>query len=383
MPTSSGLAAELIDHGPGLQARAVLVQTPLKEPVTAGELAAVELLACLPSRAREALARQARHRRFRAGEVIFYEGDEGGSLHIVRSGAVRVIRPSRDSELVLQRLGAGDVFGEVAVLNSDRRLASVVASEDCETVEVFKTALDRVLDDHPDAARRMLGLLASSLTLAKEEVARHNQVLESEVRARTLELRETQLETVRRLGQAAESRDDATGLHIARMSRFSQRLARAVGWSSAQSETLLYATPMHDIGKIGIPDRILRKPGKLDAEEWEIMKSHTTMGAEILAGSRSAVLRMAETIAMHHHERWDGTGYPAGLAGEDIPFPARICAVCDVFDALVSERPYKQAWTIEDALAEIDAQSGKHFDPRLAQAFVRLAPQLVSELERA
>ena len=359
----------------------MLVHTAAREEVTSAELATVDLLACLPARAREALARQARHRHYRAGEVIFYEGDEGGSLHIVRRGAVSVIRPSRDSELVLQRLAAGDVFGEVAVLNSDRRLASVVASEDCETVEVFKTSLDRVLDDHPAAARRMLGLLASSLTLAKEEVARHNQALESQVRARTLELRETQLETVRRLGQAAESRDDATGMHIARMSRLSQRLAQAVGWSTADSETLLYATPMHDIGKIGIPDRILRKAGKLDAEEWEVMKTHTTIGAGILAGSRSAVLRMAETVAMYHHEKWDGTGYPAGLAGEDIPLSARICAVCDVFDALVSERPYKRAWSMAAALAEISAQSGRHFDPGLAQAFVAIAPELVSEVD--
>lgn len=348
--------------------------------VKPAELAAVDLLACLPCHAREALARQARHRRYRAGEVIFYEGDEGASLHIVRSGTVSVIRPSRDSDLVLQRLTAGDVFGEVAVLNSNRRLASVVASGDCETVEVFKADLDRILDDHPSVVREMLGLLASSLTLAKEDVARHNQVLESRVRARTEELRETQLETVRRLGQAAESRDDATGMHIARMSRFSQRLAVAAGWSQSDGETVLHATPMHDIGKIGIPDHILRKPGKLAPEEWEVMKSHTTIGAQILAGSRASVLRMAETVAMYHHEKWDGTGYPTGLAGEDIPLAARICSVCDVFDALISERPYKRAWTVDAALAEIDYQSGKHFDPRLAQLFVALAPELLAEV---
>jgi HD-GYP domain-containing protein (c-di-GMP phosphodiesterase class II) len=350
------------------------------DPVNAAELAAVDLLACLPVAARETLARQARHRHYRAGEVIFYEGDEGASLHLVRSGAVSVIRPSRDVDLVLQRLAAGDVFGEVAVLNSSRRLASVVASEDCETVEVFKADLDRVLEEHPAVMRRMLGLLANSLTLAKEEVAHHNQVLETRVRSRTEELRETQLETVRRLGQAAESRDDATGLHIARMSRFCQRLALAAGWSEADGELVLHATPMHDIGKIGVPDRILRKPGKLDSAEWEIMKSHTTIGASILAGSRSAVLKMAEAVAMHHHEKWDGTGYPAACKGEDIPLAARICAVCDVFDALVSERPYKHAWTVEAALSEIDYQSGKHFDPHLAALFVEVAPELVAEV---
>ncbi len=358
----------------------MLLDIAAADPVRPAELAGVDLLACLPGHARDALARRARHRRYRAGDVIFHEGDEGASLHIVRRGAVSVIRPSRDTELVLQRLTAGDVFGEVAVLNSDRRLASVVASEDCQTVEVFKVDLDAILDEHPDVVRRMLGLLASSLTLAKEEVACHNQVLESRVRARTEELRETQLETVRRLGQAAESRDDATGMHIARMSRFSQRLAIAAGWSESESETVLHATPMHDIGKIGIPDHILRKPGKLELGEWEIMKRHTTIGAGILAGSRSNVLRMAETVAMHHHEKWDGTGYPAGLAGEDIPLAARVCSVCDVFDALISERPYKHAWTVDAALSEIGYQSGKHFDPRLAQLFVTLAPELLAEV---
>ena len=359
----------------------MLIETTTTEPVRAAELSAAELLAGLPSDAREALARRARRRRYRAGEVIFYEGEDGDSLHIVRSGAVSVIRPSRDCELVLQRLGAGDVFGEVAVLNSARRLASIVASEDCETVEVSKAALDQVLDANPDVVRQMLGWLASSLTLAKEQVAHHNQVLESRVRERTEELRETQLETVRRLGQAAESRDDATGLHIARMSRFSQRLAIAAGWSEADAEGLLHATPMHDIGKIGIPDSILRKPGKLDPAEWDVMKTHTTIGAGILAGSRSSVLRMAETVAQHHHEKWDGTGYPAGLSAEQIPEVARICAVCDVFDALISVRPYKHAWTVEAALGEVDYQSGKHFDPRLAQLFVKLAPEVLDEVD--
>ena len=358
----------------------MLIATTATEPVQAAELAAAELLAGLPLDAREALAHRARRRHYRAGDVIFYEGEDGDSLHIVRSGAVSVIRPSRDCDLVLQRLGAGGVFGEVAVLNSARRLASVVAAEDCETVEVSKAALDRILDEHPEVVRQMLGWLASSLTLAKEQVAHHNQVLESRVRARTEELRETQLETVRRLGQAAESRDDATGLHIARMSRFSQRLALAAGWSEAEAEIVLHATPMHDIGKIGIPDRILRKPGKLEPAEWEVMKTHTTIGAGILAGSSSSVLRMAETVAQHHHEKWDGTGYPAGVSGDDIPMAARICAVCDVFDALISVRPYKDAWTVDAALAEIDYQSGKHFDPRLAQLFVKLAPQVLNEV---
>jgi putative two-component system response regulator len=133
-----------------------------------------------------------------------------------------------------------------------------------------------------------------------------------------------------------------------------------------EAELLRHASAMHDVGKIAIPDTILRKPGPLTAEEWEVMKRHTTIGGDLLAGSRSPLVQMGEVIARTHHERWDGSGYPAGLAGEDIPLVGRICAVCDVFDALTSPRPYKHAWTVDDALTEIAAQSGRHFDPRLA-----------------
>ena len=134
-----------------------------------------------------------------------------------------------------------------------------------------------------------------------------------------------------------------------------------------------HASAMHDIGKIGIPDSILLKPGRLEPEEWEIMKTHAAIGASILAGSASPLLQAAETIARTHHERWDGNGYPAGLRGKEIPLEGRICAVCDVYDALVSDRPYKSSWTREAAMAEIAQQRGKHFDPAVADAFLTLA----------
>jgi cyclic di-GMP phosphodiesterase len=147
-----------------------------------------------------------------------------------------------------------------------------------------------------------------------------------------------------------------------------------------EAELLRRASVMHDVGKIGIPDSILRKPGLLDREEWQIMRTHTTIGGRILSGSRSPLVRMAETIALTHHERWDGSGYPAGLAGEDIPLVGRICAVCDVFDALISSRPYKHAWPVNAAFAEIERETGHHFDPRLARLFLELAPELLDEL---
>jgi putative two-component system response regulator len=155
------------------------------------------------------------------------------------------------------------------------------------------------------------------------------------------------------------------------MSRLTHRLALAAGMDRERAEMLLEASALHDIGKIGIPDRVLLKPGKLDADEWELMKTHTTIGAQLLQGSGSEVVQMAERIALTHHERWDGKGYPHGLSGEDIPFESRICTIADVFDALVSERPYKGAWPVSDALAEVARMSGSAFEPWLVDVFLR------------
>lgn len=199
---------------------------------------------------------------------------------------------------------------------------------------------------------------------------RQNQHLDELVRNRTRELYDTRLEIVRRLGRAAEYRDNETGLHIIRMSTISVLLGKAVGMVEDQCELLLNAAPMHDIGKIGIPDHILLKPGKLDPQEWEIMKTHATIGGEILAGNSSELMVMARDIALSHHEKWDGSGYPFSLAGEDIPLVGRIVAIADVFDALTSERPYKKAWPLEDAIAYIRDSAGTHFDPQLVDVFL-------------
>jgi len=349
---------------------------PHARPVAPDELTGIELLAGLPWSALTELAARARRRSFRPGEIVFREGDPGASMHVVTSGLLSVVRPSRDPGLVLHRMGPGDVFGEVGALNSAPRLASIVAVDSSQTVEVHKDDLDRVLAKDVKAMRHMLGTLALSLTLAKEELARHNSKLESKVRERTADLRESQLELVRRLAHAAESRDDSTGIHITRMSRMCGQLALDAGMSRDQAEQLMHASSMHDIGKIAIPDRVLLKQGPLSPEEWEVMKSHTTVGAQLLSGSRSPVVRMAEVIARTHHEKWDGTGYPEGLIGDEIPLVSRICAVCDVFDALVSDRPYKDAWLVDDALSEVRRLAGTHLDPRLADLFVERRPDL-------
>ncbi|HLA34813.1 MAG TPA: HD domain-containing phosphohydrolase [Rhodocyclaceae bacterium] len=205
----------------------------------------------------------------------------------------------------------------------------------------------------------------------------HNQrrVLEDRVRERTRELEETQFEIVRRLARAGEYRDNETGMHVIRMSQYCHRLALAYGIPSKQAELLLHAAPMHDIGKIGIPDRILLKSGKLDDVEWAAMQRHAEIGAEIIGYHSSALIAMARNVALTHHERWDGKGYPNGLVGEAIPIEGRIAAICDVYDALTSVRPYKKAWTSEDAVDFIVGESGKAFDPILVELLVGMVTE--------
>jgi putative two-component system response regulator len=206
----------------------------------------------------------------------------------------------------------------------------------------------------------------------QERLHSQNANLEQEVAERTRDLEQARFEILDRLALAAEYRDDDTQEHAWRIGRTCALLARAVEHPEPRVELIRRAAPLHDIGKIGIPDAVLLKRGKLTDAEFAVIKMHTTMGAEILSGSRSPMLRLAEEIALTHHERWDGRGYPRGLVAEDIPLEGRIVAVADVFDALTHERPYKEAWPLEKAVAEILNQAGRQFDPRLTAAFSRL-----------
>jgi len=222
---------------------------------------------------------------------------------------------------------------------------------------------------------RIRNILEASLL--HKEIRHQKEDLEKRVHERTIELRETQREIVQRLGRAAEFRDTDTGAHISRMSRYAEILGRALGLSEEECELLLLAMPMHDIGKIGIPDFILLKPDKLTAAEWDVMRTHTILGGQLLSGSQSPLLQMGEIVALTHHEKWNGTGYPHKLAGHDIPLPGRICAVCDVFDALTSVRPYKEAWPVDKALEELRNLSGSHLDPHLVELFDEIFPAIL------
>lgn len=236
--------------------------------------------------------------------------------------------------------------------------------------------------DHLEVMNRIRNML--EVRLLQRDLVNQNRILEDRVRERTLELAETRMEVIHRLSRAAEFRDQGTGLHLLRMSQFAFCLAQAAGLGREQSDLILAASPMHDIGKIGIPDRILFKAGPLDDEEWAIMRTHTTIGAELLGGHDSPLMRTAVQIALTHHERWDGRGYPRGLAGEEIPVEGRIVALSDVFDALLSERPYKAAWPQSEAIKAIDDERGAAFEPALVDCFHAALPainEIIGRLE--
>ncbi|MBF0423201.1 MAG: response regulator [Magnetococcales bacterium] len=231
--------------------------------------------------------------------------------------------------------------------------------------------------DHMEVVPRVCNLLTVHLL---------KKGFEDQVRIRTRQLQEAneklqraKMEVIHRLGRAAEFRDNETGNHVLRMSRYAGLVCKVLGsggrmgdglGTSSYCECVESAAAMHDVGKIGIPDAILLKPGRLTDEEFAEIRKHTEIGAEILGGGQEEPLMMARTVALTHHERWDGQGYPRGLKGEEIPLPGRICAVVDVFDALVSPRPYKKAWSVEEAVALLIRDKGSHFDPRIVDAFV-------------
>jgi len=205
---------------------------------------------------------------------------------------------------------------------------------------------------------------------------RYEERLEHEVRERTAEIRDTQEEVIFRLVTASGFRDEETGEHIRRMGEYTAILARAAGWNENAADEMRLAATMHDVGKMGVADAILRKPGKLSREEFEQMKEHTRIGARILEGSRIPLMVLARDIALFHHEKWDGGGYPAGLAGEAIPLAARVVAVCDVYDALVNDRVYRKALPEEQALAIMKEGRGSHFDPVILDLFLEQLPEI-------
>jgi len=242
---------------------------------------------------------------------------------------------------------------------------------------IFVTALNDVKDEQAGFNIGAVDYITKpvSSAIVKVRVKNHLNLFhqklacEAKVKERTLELHQTRLKIIQKLGRAAEYKDNETGLHVVRMSYYSKAIALGLGWSDKESELLFQAAPMHDVGKIGIADSILTKPDKLNTDEWSVMRSHPEIGAAIIGEAEEGLLGMARTISLSHHEKWDGSGYPYGLSGNEIPIEGRIVAVADVFDALTTIRPYKKAWSVAKATELIRETSGHHFDPEVVNVF--------------
>lgn len=286
-----------------------------------------------------------------------------------------------------------DGFATVKVIKKDPELSRIpvvmvtALSEVEDRVRALEAGADDFLTKPVDKSEIQARL--KSLVKVKaynDHMVDYQRELEAEVNRRTEELRDAfeeikaaSLDTIQRLSRAAEYKDEDTGAHIKRMSNYAARIALAMGLSPEEAESILYAAPMHDIGKIGIPDKILLKPGVLNEAEWVTMRLHTEIGANILDGSDADVIRLGAVIAHSHHEKWDGSGYPQGLRGEDTPISGRITAVADVFDALTSKRPYrKRDFTAEEARIMILDGSGTHFDPRAVKAFQSIWDEILT-----
>jgi putative two-component system response regulator len=255
---------------------------------------------------------------------------------------------------------------------------------------IFVTAMNQVEDEAKGFALGAVDYITKPVSppIVRARVKTHlalydqNRELERMVRERTAELRHTRLEIIKRLGRAGEFRDNETGMHVIRVAHYCRLLGEAVRMNEEDVDLLFNAAPMHDIGKIGIRDNVLLKPGKLDEEEIKIMRHHVPFGGEIIGEHTDDLLSMARTIILTHHEKWDGTGYHRGLKGEEIPLVGRITSIADVFDALTSARPYKKPWPVEDAVKLIQREVGTSFDPELVKKFVAILPQILEMREK-
>lgn len=294
----------------------------------------------------------------------------------------RILNPNVDLVLLdiqMPQLSGFDILESIRENKHENEFRPVMVLTADATPSTKRKALALGADDFLtkpfeayEVALRVKNLLRTRLLY--KELQLENDLLEQRVLERTRDLEEVQLEVVDRLGLATEYRDDDTKAHTGRVGEMASKVASALGLSERFIRLVRLAAPLHDIGKIGISDLILLKAGKLTDDEYDSMKKHCEIGASILSGSKSEILQLAQEIAISHHERWDGRGYPQRLTGDDIPLSGRIVSVVDVFDALTHERTYKKAWSVEDALAEIQRNAGTQFDPKIVDALMSLFP---------
>jgi len=321
-------------------------------------------------------------------EVSFaHDGEE--AIEAVKSQCpdlilLDIMMPKMDGYEVARQIKADAVTKIIPIV-------MVTALQEVENrVKALEAGADDFLSkpiDKTEVRARVASLL--KVKAYNDHMINYQKELEADVKSRTAELRQAfekiktaSLDTVYRLSRAAEYKDEDTGAHILRMSNYSAIIARTMGLAERTIESILYAAPMHDIGKIGIPDRILLKPAKLDPDEWVIMKQHSVIGGKILEAAAAGVIRLGEIVALTHHEKWDGTGYPKGLKGKEIPLVGRIVAIADVFDALTSKRPYKEAFSLDKSYGIIKEESGTHFYPKVAEAFFASEDKLLAIKEK-
>ena len=312
---------------------------------------------------------------------ILIVDDEPANLKVLRQVLQDLYRLSfaRSGEAALELLQKE----EIDLILLDIMMPDMTGFDVCEKVKqnpdtaripvIFVTALKDTIDEEKGFQLGAVDYITKPIVpaIVRARVKTHLSLVQADA------LRETQIDLIQRLGRAAEYKDNETGMHVQRMSRYSYVLAVAAGIDEMAAHELLLAAQMHDLGKIAIPDNILLKPGRLDEGEFKQMKAHAQIGADILSNPRSQLVALARSIAITHHEKWDGSGYPNGLKGYDIPLEGRIAAIADVFDALTSERPYKKAWTVEEAVELLKEQSGKHFDPELVEIFIQELPKII------
>lgn len=301
------------------------------------------------------------------GVAILREGDLTTELYVILNGQVEVsVTDKMGGRVELAVLKRGDHFGEMSFIDGEPRSASVTALKNCRLLRIPRPEFQTLIGQHPEIVFGLMQGLSATIRKTTHQLEDLVFMFTHE------ELQNAHLDTIRRLAMAAEYKDDNTGSHLERVGRISEIMARGLGLPENEVSDIRHAAPMHDIGKIGIPERILLKPGKLEPSEWATMQTHTLIGGRILANPVSNLMHRAREIALSHHERFDGKGYPNRLKGGKIPLAARIVGLADVFDALVSERPYKPPYTAEEAGELIVAERGRHFDPKLVDIFEKM-----------
>jgi len=319
---------------------------------------------------------------------------QGYTVIHAQNGIEAVQKTSKDSpdvvllDLHMPEMNGLEVIKQLKAERSTKIIPIVIitGSDDLDLrVQALKLGADDFIVKPPHMAELSARVRSLVKVKAYNDYMRYYQtILEEEVAKRTKELKDAHeklkrasLDTIYRLSRAAEYKDEDTSVHLQRISNYAAAIAHAIGLDNGKAEALLYAAPMHDIGKLGIPDKILLKPGKLTAEEWDIMKKHTVFGSQILEDSDSDFIKFGKTIALTHHEKWNGSGYPQGLKGKEIPIEGRITAIADVFDAVTSKRPYKEAFPEAEAFHIIEEGKGVHFDPELVDAFFQAKDQIL------